>query len=882
MFPRTLRVMFVTASMIGTVFCPQAQAGFNTPTLEECEAQAQKAPDNPMSWYCFNLAVGAYGRYDEAVRLLDGHLALNPNLHRARFHLALIEQMRGHPRADRLLREAVDGMEKAGDFRGVTYGALSLAFRLGEQGRLDDADRELERGHRAALATGNAEMLARVQTGQAIQAGRRADTGKALRLFREAEKKVFPQGPPDLQGRILSGLGQVYWYFEEYGQALRIYEREIELWRRVGDIYSLAGPMYNAALMAGKLAELGQGTKDDYQQRLHAALEISLRTQNHAVEAGLRILLGQGKQGPAAIAEFERAVDLATKTDDMETRLLATRLLGTWIAWQGPATRDAGFRLYDQAIEEAKQKGSLFNLARGMLGRAHLAMMFEPRETAIRWQTEALEAVERIRALQPEAAMRALVLGRWDYAYYRLAGFVLDTRDHSPEPQEDLALAFHTLERLRARTLLEALEGTGKTPEAATLEGIQRALPEDQALLAFALPGPDQNPEYRREVPSAWLLVVTTHQANAFRIPARGILQEQVRIFEGLFANRDGSEARAATRLYRDLLEDALQNLPPSVKRLILIPDGPLHRVPFEALRSEPERKPLALHYEIEYAPSAALWIRFRKTEGWPKESKVLAFAAPEISGEGSPDTQRAADPRIKESPLSPLPFARGEARAIVRRLGGGTLLTGAQASESFLKQADLAPFGLIHFATHAVVDEVHPERSAVLLSPGSSGEDGLLQFREIVDLHLESKVVVLSACRSASGPVARGEGVIGLARAFFCAGSRAVVGSLWPLQDDEAKEFAEAFADQLALGRSLSAALTTVRRDRIKSGAPAAAWASIIVLGDGDFIPYPGGIPHSALRKGWPLVVLVPLLFAAAFFLIRLTRHPRLCSKIR
>jgi len=104
---------------------------------------------------------------------------------------------------------------------------------------------------------------------------------------------------------------------------------------------------------------------------------------------------------------------------------------------------------------------------------------------------------------------------------------------------------------------------------------------------------------------------------------------------------------------------------------------------------------------------------------------------------------------------------------------------------------------------------------------------------------------VVLSACSSNTGALLRGEGVMSLARAFFQAGAHTVVASLWRLRDDEAADFFDRFYRHLGQGASVSGALQAAQRDLIAAGAPAAAWAGIVVLGDGDMVPLPGG------RKG-------------------------------
>jgi CHAT domain-containing protein len=194
------------------------------------------------------------------------------------------------------------------------------------------------------------------------------------------------------------------------------------------------------------------------------------------------------------------------------------------------------------------------------------------------------------------------------------------------------------------------------------------------------------------------------------------------------------------------------------------------------------------------------------------------------------------------EEELPALPHAREEGRMVARRLGGTTLWTGDEAAEDALKRTALDGFGLVHFAAHAVVDDERPERSAVLLAPGRGDEDGLLQSREIADLPLEGRVVVLSACRTAGGSVLRGEGVLSLARAFFQAGAPAVVGSLWPLRDDEAAALFSGFYAELARGQSLGAALRGAQRKAVSEGWPAAAWAGLVVMGDPSRVPFPGG----------------------------------------
>jgi CHAT domain len=110
---------------------------------------------------------------------------------------------------------------------------------------------------------------------------------------------------------------------------------------------------------------------------------------------------------------------------------------------------------------------------------------------------------------------------------------------------------------------------------------------------------------------------------------------------------------------------------------------------------------------------------------------------------------------------------------------------------------------------------------------------------------------------------------VMSLARAFFQAGARTVVASLWRLRDDEAADFFDRFYRHLGRGASVAAALQGAQVELIDKGAPAASWAGLVVLGDGDVVPLPGGRKGSVLPHwAWGVAagLLLALVAGAAF----------------
>lgn len=463
-------------------------------------------------------------------------------------------------------------------------------------------------------------------------------------------------------------------------------------------------------------------------------------------------------------------------------------------------------------------------------------------------QLDAAQAVASVSSDDPLAVERARVL----------EGIASRNRSlMSPGlPERDRRSVLDELERLEIEEAALRAELARVDPVVAILRApdppaareIRQALADSEALLSFVTADLKVNKDF---VGGSWLLLLTREATEVFRIPERAEIEGVVKLLLGLIGKRDGSEAAGAARLYRDILETPLAALPPRVTRLIVVPDGPLHHVPFGALRPSSDEEPIGARYRITLAPSAAAWLQWKKAASEHHRQPALVLSDPELPAAMAQGAQDVGDVRSWESALGaklgPLPHARREGRAVVRHLGGGSrVVTGENATERLVKRSELSRFAVLHFAAHARVDDKHPERSGVLLAPGAEDEDGLLQMREVVGLNLAPGAVVLSNCRSASGAVLEGEGVLSLARAFFVAGAHAVVGSLWPLRDDEAAALFEDLYRHLGGGKNLADALTATRRDRMRAGAPTAAWAGVVLFGDGDLVPLPGG------RQGW------------------------------
>jgi CHAT domain-containing protein len=185
---------------------------------------------------------------------------------------------------------------------------------------------------------------------------------------------------------------------------------------------------------------------------------------------------------------------------------------------------------------------------------------------------------------------------------------------------------------------------------------------------------------------------------------------------------------------------------------------------------------------------------------------------------------------------LQNLPESREVVLSISRIVGGDSkLLLGRDATETAFKAQPISQYRVVHLAVHAIADFHYPDRSALVLAADNPPEDSLLQVREITRLHLNADLVTLSACQTGVGPTEGEAGVINLEQAFLMAGAKAVVASLWNVEDQSTTVLMEAFYRHLAEGEDISMALTDAKRDFLKEhrGLSPSYWAAFVVVGE-------------------------------------------------
>lgn len=367
-------------------------------------------------------------------------------------------------------------------------------------------------------------------------------------------------------------------------------------------------------------------------------------------------------------------------------------------------------------------------------------------------------------------------------------------------------------------------------PQALSIADVQGLLDSDTALL-----------EYSLGKQGSYLFQVTADSINVYKLAARSEIEGIARaLYRNLSRRNDlikaetaeerqARWARAETqylqlsrRLSRVILGPIAANL--RQRRLVVVTDGALQYVPFGILPLE-SSEPLMVKQEVVSLPSASLLPLLRQQEhrNLIRNEKTVAVLADPVFNQHDPRVtavrqEHSRDPKssspqhgeypedltrsVRDVGLISLPrlrFTRDEAREIVSlaRPGTGLLALDFNANRSVAIGAELGQYRVVHFATHALVDNAHPELSGLVLSlvnQRGGPQNGFVTLEDIYNLNLSADLVVLSACQTALGKDVSGEGLVGLTRGFMYAGSSRVMASLWNVSDRATSELMKSF----------------------------------------------------------------------------------------
>lgn len=278
--------------------------------------------------------------------------------------------------------------------------------------------------------------------------------------------------------------------------------------------------------------------------------------------------------------------------------------------------------------------------------------------------------------------------------------------------------------------------------------------------LVAVIPSDDVLVEYYYKDRDMYAFVLSQDGLKAIRLDSDGLL-EDVREYRRLLDPKDSSrQGEVAKKLYVRLFEpiEGFLNGP----NLIIVPHGVLHYLPMSALHDGTQY--LIDRYSIRMMPSASA-IRYLQDKRIDNPGGILAFGNPDL---GNPDADLA--------------FAQNEAIEVAGTRSNSRVFLRKDATEAALMTYG-GRYAYIHFATHGVFNSETPLKSALLLSPDAQ-YDGILTVDKLYSLHLNAKLITLSACETGINQIANGDDMVGLTRGFLYAGASAIVASLWKVDD--------------------------------------------------------------------------------------------------
>jgi CHAT domain-containing protein len=748
---------------------------------------------------------------------------------------------------------------------------------------------------------GDHPRLATALMDLALLHSNRGDYPRALAELRRAlEVSDRTMSPDEFSAiAIVNNLGDLYVRTREFDRARPFVERALhDIERTLGaDSFRTTNPLLNLSIIARERGDYAAAL--EYIRHAYAIREKTYGKESTDT-ASLLISIGNiyhaQKDYPAALGAYRQALDVLERTAGPyhNYTLMAINNAARTLAAEG----NVAAALQQRSRFEARlDKAIEFNLAIGSdreklayleqtferMGRTislHLRQAPDDAEAADLAAITILRRKGRVRdaSLDSRAALRAhlqsgerQMLDELSSVTTELSTLALGGPGRTPATQyrERLTILERRRETLESDVSRRSAEFRAETRET-TLADLRAALPAGAALVEFVVYRPFDSAAATDEAahgPSRYAAYVIRPDAPTRGVdlgPAKAIDAAVARVRQSL---RDPTrrDVKALARTLDEAVMRPVRALAANATRLLLAPDGPLNLVPFEALVDERGRFQVQ-RYAISYLATGRDLLRMQAPR--PAAGPPLVMADPEFGGRPgvNPETARGQPPR--SGPFMYFPPLAGTAReaaAIRRVLRGATVLTGPRATKAALRQ--VAAPSILHLASHAFFLGDRPAATAQSLD-GTRGmsvnvqsddpllrsgialaganlagqrDAGILTALEASTLDLwGTKLVTLSACDTGIGAVRNGEGVYGLRRAFFLAGTETLVMSLWPVSDYVTRIVMTDYYGGLARGLGREAALRRVQLAMLSDPQRRHPfyWAAFIPAGDWTPLP--------------------------------------------
>jgi CHAT domain-containing protein/tetratricopeptide (TPR) repeat protein len=348
----------------------------------------------------------------------------------------------------------------------------------------------------------------------------------------------------------------------------------------------------------------------------------------------------------------------------------------------------------------------------------------------------------------------------------------------------------------------------------------------------------------------------------------------------GDYYNQDlfAFDASASNKLYNSLLKKSLGGIPDN-SNIIFVPCTEMLLVPFEFLITDikdnespynyNDKKFLINRYNISYSPSVSVYLTQKQNKN-ENEEKFLLVGNPHIDNASDivSDRRSLFGEEINFS-IQPLKYSAEEISEIGSILRTNRILTERNATETnFRESAENSR--IIHISTHSFLMNKQP---VIFFSNSSDTEnDGFLEASEVIQMNLNTDLVVLSSCNSGGGRIDEAEGIIGMTKAFFEAGTKSIIVSLWEVNDKYTSAFMKLFYNHLSKGITKTEALRNAKIDFIKEhSSNPYYWSAFVLAGDPSGIQFKAGSDLSSFII--PGIILLASLSLFAYYISRRNR---------
>lgn len=791
-------------------------------------------------------------------------------------------------------RESLQYNQRAGEVLRDVGGAqrLRIAVLMAEAviyRRLGELQASLDRYSSArplVVRSGDRDLEARLLRNLGSLYLHLAKPDRAAEAYRRALELCRQVGDHTCAFRTLAYLGWAEYVKGDVDRALRLLEESLRLNSSAGGEAALRARMFALSSRGAIRASLGRTTEglEDLRTSLQIARDLGDRRAQAPCESFIGQALLERGDVEGAFETLTRARDLSEEVGDESFRAVTLESLARVAERKEDLVGAADYLERALEILESQRgtllsddfRASVFAAARPAYeSYVDLLLRLHRTEPRAGFDAQAFKVSERARArglsdllaearvdlrvgIDPELRKREQVLEDQVTEVQQRLLQLASRRDPDPEASK---LQRDRLQELRGDQAALEVELRRKAPryaevaypEPLSLEEVRGLLDEGTVLLEYML-GEER----------AYLFAVTRDTLATFILPgsSQEIAGEVSRLRESLNAGSpfgDLAYLKVASGLYQILIAPAA-SLVAGKAHLLFAPDGQLYNLPFEALLTRPVSSAnvdfqtlpyLIRQAAVSYIPSATVLASLERGAARPASGglDLVAFADPVYARTAQSDTPATPvtlpTPALRglAGPGLP-PFRRlvgsgQEVKSIAALFPPGKVEVNlrSRASETVVKtDPAVRTARRLHFATHGVVDEQEPANSGLVLSLDEQGEDGFLQLREIFGLDLSADLVVLSACDTGRGKELRGEGLVGLSRAFLYAGASSLVASLWEVEDEVGADLMLRFYRALVEdGMSESGALQRAKLGILSEAGTRSYpgnWATFVLLG--------------------------------------------------